>query len=195
LSSDTHLDLLVPASRDDGVGVGGGLLLVLGGGVESDGGNPVLMALVGDGVLALADGVPDLDGSVSAGRDNLSVVGRERDGKNVTSVADKSVLGDTGLQVPDSESLIPRAGDGVSTVMRDGTVLDNVGVALKRLSGNTVVGVVSGQRPDNQGLVSGSGQQNVGVVGRSSEGGNPAVVAYVSGVSGEVCAKPGHVCE
>lgn len=142
------------------------------------------MALVGDGVLALADGVPDLDGSVSAGRDNLSVVGRERDGKNVTSVADKSVLGDTGLQVPDSESLIPRAGDGVSTVMRDGTVLDNVGVALKRLSGNTVVGVVSGQRPDNQGLVSGSGQQNVGVVGRSSEGGNPAVVAYVSGVSG-----------
>lgn len=138
------------------------------------------MTLVGDGVLALTDGVPDLDGSVSAGRDNLSVIGGERDGENITSVADKSVLGDTGLQVPDSQGLVPRAGDGVGTIVRDGTVLDNVGVALKRLSGDSVVGVVSGKRPHNQRLVSGSRQENVGVVGRSSEGGDPAVVAYVS---------------
>lgn len=138
------------------------------------------MALVGDGVLALTDGVPDLDGSVSAGRNNLSVVGGERDGENITSVADESVLGDTGLQVPDSESLVPRAGDGVSTIVRDGTVLDNVGVALERLSGDTVGGVVSGEVPDDQGLISRTGQENVGVVGRSSERGNPAVVACVS---------------
>lgn len=67
----THLDDLVPTSRDnDGDhGVGG----------EADAGDPLGVAIVGDVELALAEGVPELDGAVTRSRDDLTVVGGERD--------------------------------------------------------------------------------------------------------------------
>jgi len=59
----------VPASRDDDGGRRGRR--------EADARDPVVVAFILDSVLALAKSVPELQGSVTGGRDNLSVVGGE----------------------------------------------------------------------------------------------------------------------
>lgn len=134
--------------------------------------------MASEGLHALTNGVPDLDGLVTRGRDNLSQVLGDRDRQDVAGVANKSLRGNTGLQVPQSEGLVPGGGEGVGTVGRDGDVLDNVRVASERLLGHTVLVVVTaGQLPSDQGLVSGTRQQQVRVGGGGGKGGDPAVVA------------------
>ena len=107
----TNLDELVPASGDDDgvLGVGG----------EADAGDPVGVALVGDGVLAVTEGVPQLDGAVAGSGDDLAVVGREGDGQNIVGVADKAAGGLAGRELPQAESLVPGGGKGVGTVRGD----------------------------------------------------------------------------
>ena len=51
------------------------------------------MSALLDGELALTDGVPDLEVLVSATGGNLSVIGGESDGENVSGVADESLDG------------------------------------------------------------------------------------------------------
>ena len=65
------------------------------------------MALVGDGVLAVSEGVPELDGPVARTGNNLSVVGGERDGENIVGVADESAGSDTSGKLPEAEGLVP----------------------------------------------------------------------------------------
>lgn len=80
------------------------------------------MTLVGDGVLAVTEGVPELDGAVARARDDLAVVGRERDGKDVVSVANEAAGGGTGGKLPETESLVPRGRESVSTIGRDNLI-------------------------------------------------------------------------
>ena len=68
------------------------------------------MALVGDGVLAVSESVPQLDRPVARAGNDLSVVGGEGDGENVVGVADEAARGDTGRELPEAESLVPRSG-------------------------------------------------------------------------------------
>lgn len=77
------------------------------------------MALVGDGVLAVTQGVPELDGTVTRTGDNLAVVGGERDGKDVVVVADEGAGGGTAGELPETEGLVPRGGKSVGTVRGD----------------------------------------------------------------------------
>lgn len=84
------LDELVPASRDDHWGGRGRR--------ESDAGDPVRVAFLLDGEQALAKSVPELEGSVTGGRDDLSVVGGEGNGQNILGVAGERV-GDLALLV------------------------------------------------------------------------------------------------
>lgn len=146
----TYLNNLVPSGGDnDGVGGVGG---------ESNARNPLGVALVLDVKLALSKGVPELDGSVSGSGDNLSVVGRERDGENVGGVANESLGGETGVQVPESEGVVPRRGESELSVGGDDNVGDEVVVSLEDLLGVTVRSVVSGELPRNDGLVYGTGR-------------------------------------
>lgn len=107
----TYLDELVPAGGDNhGVlGVGG----------EADARHPLGVALVGDGVLAVAEGVPQLDGAVAGTRDDLAVVGGEGDGENVVGVADETAGGGAGGELPQAQGLVPRGGQSVGTVGGD----------------------------------------------------------------------------
>lgn len=87
------LDAAIPRAGDDGGGHG------VGG--ESDAGDPPGVALAGamvaaDGVLALAEGVPQLDGAVAGGGDDLAVVDGEGDGEDVLGVADEAAGGAAG---------------------------------------------------------------------------------------------------
>lgn len=77
------------------------------------------MALVGDGVLAVTEGVPQLDGAVTRAGDNLSVVGGEGDGENIVGVADESSGGSASGELPQTEGLVPRGRQGVGTVRGD----------------------------------------------------------------------------
>jgi hypothetical protein len=96
----THLDELVPTGRhDDGV---------LGVGREAHARDPLSVALVGDGVLAVAERVPQLDGPVARSRDDLTVVGGEGHGEDVVGVADEATGGGTGGELPEAEGLVPR---------------------------------------------------------------------------------------
>lgn len=122
----TYLDELVPAGRDDHG--------VLGVGAEADARDPVGMALLGDGVLAVAEGVPELDGLVPRARNDLAVVGREGDGEDIVGVADEAAGRGAGGKLPEAEGLVPRGGEGVGAVRGDD---------LPGVSGEADWGVVS----------------------------------------------------
>lgn len=77
------------------------------------------MALLADGELAVTEGVPQLDGSVTGAGDDLAVVGGERDGEDIVGVADEATGGGSGSELPETESLVPGGGESVSTVRGD----------------------------------------------------------------------------
>jgi hypothetical protein len=180
----TYLDELVPARGDND-----GVLRV---GAEADARNPLGVALLGDGVLAVTKGVPQLDGAIARTGDDLSVVGREGDGENVVVVADESSGGGASGKLPEAESLVPRGGQGVGTVGGDDlyrtnshqrslshkssysnfeartyTVGDDVRVTSERSLGVTVLGLIAGEVPDDQALVSAAREKHVGARGKS----------------------------
>lgn len=108
---ETYLDKLVPARGDnDGV---------LGVGRETDARDPLGVALVGDGELAVTESVPQLDGAVTGAGDDLAVVGGEGDGQDVVVVADEAAGGGAGGQLPESQGLVPRGGQSVGAVGGD----------------------------------------------------------------------------
>jgi hypothetical protein len=83
------------------------------------------MALVGNGILAVAESVPELDGAITRTRDDLTVVGGEGYGENVVGVADKATRGDASRELPEAKSLVPGRGEGVCTIGRDDLKLES----------------------------------------------------------------------
>ena len=88
------------------------------------------MSLVLDVELALSERVPELDGSVSGSRNDLSVVGRERDREDVGGVSDESSGGESRVEVPKSEGVVPRRRESELAVGRDHNVRDEVVVSV-----------------------------------------------------------------
>ncbi|KAJ2693507.1 hypothetical protein GGH99_001118, partial [Coemansia sp. RSA 1285] len=122
-------------------------------------------------------GVPDLDGLVAGRRDDLTVVRRERDRKDILVVANEAAGGLAGVDVPQAQGLVPRGRQNILAVRGNGNVLDKVVVALQRALGNAVVAVIASQRPDNQGLVTGGRDKNVGVLDRGGKSSDLTAVA------------------
>lgn len=151
------------------------------------------MALLGDGELAVTEGVPELDGAIAGTGDDLTVVGGEADGENVVGVADETAGGGAGGKLPETEGLVPRGREGVGTVGRDHlcranqsncpryvpryqqilrpirvhreltyTVGDDVRVAVETALGVAVRGLIAGEVPDDEGLVSATRKEHVG---------------------------------
>lgn len=166
---ETYLDDLVPTSGDND-----GVLRV---GAEANAADPLGVTVVGDVELALAKCVPELDGAVTRARDNLTVVGGEGDREDIGGVADKAAGGGAGVEVPETEGLVPRGGQSKLAVGRDDNVRDKVVVTVEDALGVTVVGVVARELPDNDGAVTRGGEEEVGVVLRGGNGGDPALVA------------------
>lgn len=77
------------------------------------------MALVGDGELAVAERVPQLDGAVAGPGHNLPVVGGERDGEDVIGMADEAPGRHPRGQLPQAQSLVPGCGERVGSVGGD----------------------------------------------------------------------------
>ena len=140
------LDQLVPSGRDDD-------RLLVGGG-EAHAGDPLGVALrLGDGVLALADGVPELDGLIARAGHNLPVIDGEGHGQHVLAVSQETTGGRPGVDVPETEGAVPRAGQAELSVARDDNVLHEVRVATERAAGESVVALLASQVPDDDRLV------------------------------------------
>jgi len=112
------------------------------------------VALVGDGEFAVSQSVPQLDGSVSGARNDLSVIGGEGNGEDVVGMADERSGGVAGGQLPQSQSLVPRGRKSVSTIGGDDAVGDDVRVAVQRSLRVSVGRFVASQVPDDEALVS-----------------------------------------
>jgi hypothetical protein len=175
----TYLDHLIPTGRDERVRVGLGR--------ETDGRDPVgVRSLTLKGVLAFTNGVPDTDGAVAAGRNNLTVVRRERNREDITRVANKAADSLAVGKIPQTKSLIPRGRDGIRTVLRDSNILDNVRVALERAERDTIGSLITGKVPDDQSLVTRTRNENLRVTSRGGEGSDPSVVSIIPVNSGDV---------
>ena len=175
----THLDKLVPTSGNDDR-----VLRVRG---EAHARDPLGVALVGDGVLAVTEGVPELDGPVTGAGDDLAVVGGEGYGEDIVGVANEAAGGVAGGELPKAEGLVPGRGEGVGTIGRDNLFMQssaqspadflasqllaspdityavghNVGVAVQTPLGVSVRGLVASEVPDDQSLVAGRRQEHV----------------------------------
>lgn len=173
--------------------------------------SPLGVSVVNNVELALSKGVPELDGSVSGSRDDLSVVGREGDAEDVTGVSDELSGGQSGVQVPESEGLVPRGREGELAVRGDRDVRDEVVVSVEDLLGETEGVLVSGKLPNDDSLVykecqfpvsfsppfstapgkrpprltSGGSEDHVRVLRRGGDGGDPARVAGESALECE----------
>jgi hypothetical protein len=168
---------LVPRARNDD--------WVLGGWRELNRAHPLAVAVLALlAPLELAQSVPELDGLVSAGGDDLSVIGGEGNGEYVVLVAGESGGGDTSFEVPESEGLIPRSGDGELTARADNDVRDEVVVSLQSLHWVTVHITVSVEVPDDEGLVSGGGDEHIWELWVGSNLSYPATVALEGTLQG-----------
>lgn len=97
------------------------------------------MSLVLNGVLALGEGVPQLDRLVAGTRDNLPVVGREGHTHDILGVILKAASGLAGAKVPQAKGFVPRPGEGKVSVRGQNDIRDEVAVTLETLLGDTVV--------------------------------------------------------
>jgi len=70
-------------------------------------------------------------------------------------VADELAGGEAGVEVPETEGLVPRRREGELAVRRDDNVRDEVVVAVEDLLGEAERRLVTGELPDNDGLVCG----------------------------------------
>ena len=111
------------------------------------------MALVTNGVLALGEGVPQLDGLVPTGGHNLPVVGGEGHGQDVLGVVLEPAGGLPGAQVPETKVLVPGSGQGKVTIGGQNDIGYEMSVTMETLIRNTVLLVITGQLPNDKRLV------------------------------------------
>jgi hypothetical protein len=65
------------------------------------------VALLSYGELAVTEGVPEFDSSVSGAGNDLSVIGGEGNGEDVVSVADEASGGGASGELPEAKSFVP----------------------------------------------------------------------------------------
>ena len=136
------------------------------------------MTLVLDGVLALSQGVPQLDGLVSAGGHDLPVVSREGHGEDVLGVVLEPAGRLPGAQIPQAQVLVPGAGQGKVSVRGENHVGHKVRVAVQSLLGDAVLTVLTGQLPHDQRLVAAAGQDHVRVLRVGGDLGHPPAARH-----------------
>ncbi len=111
------------------------------------------MTILLDVVLALSECVPELDSPVTGARDDLSVISAEADGQNIGSVADETAGGETSVEVPKAESVVPRRRKSELAVRGDDNVGNEVVVSMEDTLGVSILVVFTRQLPDDDSLV------------------------------------------
>lgn len=142
---------------------------------ELNRGNPVVVGVERKDLLA--EDVPELGSTITRGRSDDTVVSGKSARHDVTSVTSET---DTGvvLKAPKTETSVPRGREDVLTISGESNVLDNVVVAVERTVSKADLLLLGSQTPSNDGLVTRAGDEDIGVLGGDSKGGDPAAVAF-----------------
>ena len=140
-----YLDVFVPTARDND-----GVLVVRG---EPDARHPFGVTFFLDSVLALGQGVPQLDGLVPGSGDNLTIVGGESDTQNIVVVVLEAASGASSRQIPQAQVLVPGSGQGKVTIGGQNDIGDEVSMTMETLLRNAVLLVIAGQLPNDKRLV------------------------------------------
>ena len=69
--------------------------------------HPLRMTLVGNGEFAVAQSVPELDGTIPRTGDDLAIVRGEGDGEDIIGMADEAAGGHTSSELPKAKCLVP----------------------------------------------------------------------------------------
>ena len=121
-----NLHELIPTARDDKRNSLGR--------AEADARNPLRVSLVlisSNGVLALSQGVPKLDGLVTGSTDDLTVVNAEGDGEDVLGVSTEATGSLTAVDLPEAEGSVPRSTEGELAIRGDHNVGNEVGMTTE----------------------------------------------------------------
>ena len=86
------------------------------------------MSILLDCVFALSHSVPNFQVLVSTSTGNLSVVRGEGAGQHVSGVAHEPSAGASLLDIPKSQGSIPRGGQCISAILREGDIFNEVGM-------------------------------------------------------------------
>lgn len=81
-------------------------------------------------------------------------------------MSDEATSGGSGSKLPQTESLVPGSRESVGAVGGDDTVGDDVGVTVEGTLWVSVGGLITGQVPDDEGLVARTGEEHVWAVHR-----------------------------
>jgi len=139
------LDVFVPTARDND-----GVLVVR---REPDARHPFSVTFFLDSVLALSQGVPQLDGLVPGSGDNLTIVGGESDAQDIVVVVLETASGASSRQIPQAQVLVPGSGQGKVTIGGQNDIGYEMSVTMETLIRNTVLLVITGQLPNDKRLV------------------------------------------
>jgi len=148
---------------------------VLGGWREAHAGHPIGVVLLGDRVLAFSESIPKLDGLVTRTGHDLTVIGRERDGVDVGSMSLELTDGRTGVQVPQTHGGVHGSRKGKLTVTGDNGVAHSLVVTVKATTSITGSSwIVRSQLPNDRGLVTRTGDNQVGLLVSGRDGCDPS---------------------
>ena len=89
--------------------------------------------------LALAEGIPKLDGAVPATTDNLPVISTEADTEDIGGVTNEATGGLAGVQVPKAEGVVPRRGESELAIRGDDNVRHKVVVTVENTLGVAIL--------------------------------------------------------
>lgn len=163
---------------------------------ETNARNPlrVTLGISSNGVFALSKSVPKLNSLITGSRHNLTVVHGEGNRKDILGVSNEATSGASRVDLPKTKSSVPGSRKSELSIRGDDNITDEVRVSPQGTLGISVGVVVAtrvSEAPDEDGLVTRSGKDEVGVLGGGGDGGHPVVVA----LEGSAEAKSfGHGC-
>jgi len=163
------LDETIPAARNSNRG----------GRVRREGnvGSPLGVAVVLKGELALTEGVPQLDKTITAARHDLTVVRREGNSKNILGVADETTSADAVGEIPKTKGVIPAARESIVTIIGELNILNKVAVAVETTLSMSVFLASAGQLPHHDSLVPRTRDEQVRALASGSQSRNCSVVS------------------
>lgn len=107
------------------------------------------MTIILNVVLALAKGVPELDCPVARTGNDLPVIRAKANGQHIGGMANKAARGNTCVEVPKAEGVVPGGRECELAVRRDDNVGHEVIVAPKDALRVAVRILVTSELPDN----------------------------------------------
>ena len=154
----------------------------------------VTRGISSNSVLALSKSVPKLNSLITGSRNNLTVIDREGYREDILGVSNEATGGTSRVDLPKTESSIPRSRKSKLTIRRDNNITNEVRVSPQGTLGVSVRVLITtrvGEAPDKDGLVTRSRKDKVGVLRGGGDGGDPVRVA----LEGSAEAKSfGHGC-